>query len=113
MSVRAQVARNLKGDECDETCQHQCGEGDRAKACSEEGERNEQAHNAKAEANDRRDNPSYCGTLNKTKAAQVHRRAPAKRPPGARVERRRACFLDEEVHARRNGREGGHIGTWT
>jgi hypothetical protein len=38
MSVRAQVARNLKGDECDENCQHQCGEGDRAKACSEEGE---------------------------------------------------------------------------
>ena len=74
MSIRAQVARDLKGDERDEESQHHRGECDRAEVLSDEGERYEQAYYAKAHAEDRPENTSRRCVLNKACAAQVHRR---------------------------------------
>ena len=39
MSIRTQIARDFKGGEHNEDYEHQCGEGDRAEARSDEGER--------------------------------------------------------------------------
>jgi len=44
--VRAQIARDLRGDERDEDSQRKCSEDDRTKARSDEGEPHEQAHDA-------------------------------------------------------------------
>ena len=79
MSIRVQVARDLEGDERNEDRQHQRGEGNRAEARSDEGERDEQTHHGQAEANDRRDDSSCTRTLNKAYAAQIHCSAAAKR----------------------------------
>src|SRR5215207_1460892 len=86
MSIRAQIARDLKCDERDEESHHHCSERNRAEAGSEESERYEQAYDAQTQAEDRPENTPRRCVLNNACAAQVHRRAAAKRPSGARVE---------------------------
>src|SRR5918992_872324 len=78
MSIRAQIARDLKCDERDEESHHHCSERNRAEAGSEESERYEQAYDAQTQAEDRPENTPRRCVLNNA-CAQVHRRAGRRR----------------------------------
>lgn len=65
MSIRTQIARDFKGDERNEDYEHQCGEGNRSEARSDEGERYKQAYDAQAHGEYRPEDTSRSRVLNK------------------------------------------------